>query len=184
MKLLFDFLPIILFFAAYQLFDLYVATVVAMVTTVIQVTFSWLKYKKVDNMLLLTLVLVLLLGGLTLLSRDEIFIKWKPTMVNWLFAIVLLGSQLLFRKNLIYMMFHKSFQAPGSIWSILNLSWVVFFGLLGGLNLIVAYNFDTGTWVNFKLFGMMGLTFLFLLIQAFYMARYVNNRDLKSTSED
>ena len=181
MKLLFDFFPILLFFVAYKIADdpadpqrgILVATAVAIAATVVQVSLYWWREHRVERMHLITLALIVVLGGATLLLRDEIFIKWKPTVVNWLFALVFLASQFVGRAPLVRRMMEQAVQLPEAVWARLNLSWVAFFLLLGFANLYVVYNFDTATWVNFKLFGLMGLTLLFVLAQGFYLARHM-----------
>lgn len=173
MKFLFDFFPILLFFLAYKIYGIYVATAVAIAASFVQVGFHWAKHKKVENSHLITLVILILFGGATLLLQDEMFIKWKPSVVNWIFAIAFLGSQFIGNKTIIERMMSKSVSLPAPIWTRLNMSWVVFFIGLGLINLYVVYNFDTDTWVNFKLFGMMGLTIVFIIGQAFYMSRHI-----------
>ena len=173
MKLLFDFFPILLFFIAYKFYGIYVATSVAIGASLIQVLLYWFKHRRFEKMHLITLALIVVFGGATLLLHDDLFIKWKPTVLNWLFAVAFLGSQYIGKKPLIRRMLDEQIQLPDLIWSRLNLSWAGFFTALGAANLYVMYNFDTNTWVNFKLFGMLGLTFIFVIIQAFYMTRYV-----------
>lgn len=184
MKFLFDLFPVILFFIAFKIPDdpqqgLLLATAVAIIASVLQSGWYWLKYRRFESMHLITLALLLVLGGATLVLQDERFIKWKPTAVNWLFALVFLGSQYLGEKNLVQRMLGGSVELPRSMWTRLNLSWVVFFLLLGIANLYVAFSFATETWVNFKLFGLMGLTLLFVFAQALFLARYSNPTDMK-----
>ncbi len=173
MKLLFDFFPIILFFVAYKIYGIYAATVVAIVAALLQVGFSWFKNRKVENMHLVTLVLIVVLGGATLYLQDERFIKWKPTVVNWLFGLAFLGSQLIGKYTFIERMMKENITLPQVIWQRLNLSWVVFFFVLGFANLFVIYNYDTDTWVNFKLFGMLGLTIAFVVLQALVLSKFM-----------
>jgi intracellular septation protein len=173
MKLLFDFLPIVLFFTAFKLYGIYVATAVAVGASIAQVGFSWLRHRQVETMHLVTLALIVVLGGATLLLHDEMFIKWKPTAVNWAFAVAFLGSQFVGRKPLVERMLTGTLELPRPVWQRLNLSWVAFFLTMGAANIYVIYNFDTDTWVDFKLFGMLGLTILFLIVQAFYLARHI-----------
>lgn len=185
MKLLFDFFPILLFFVAYKLADdpadpqrgILVATGVAIVATAVQVGVYWWREHRVERMHLVTLGLIVVLGGATLLLQDEIFIKWKPTVVNWLFALVFLASQFVGRAPLVRRMMESAVQLPDPVWTRLNLSWVAFFLALGLANLYVVYHFDTATWVNFKLFGLMGLTLLFVLAQGLYLARHMPEAD-------
>jgi intracellular septation protein len=173
MQLLFDLFPVILFFAAFKLAGIYVATGVAIVASIAQVAWVWLRRRRVEAMHLITLGLIVVLGGATLLLQDEMFIKWKPSVVNWLFAVVFLGSQFVGEKPLVRRFMESKVELPAFVWIRLNLSWVAFFTLLGFANLFVVYRFDTETWVNFKLFGMMGLTVAFVLAQALYLARYI-----------
>jgi intracellular septation protein len=174
MKLLFDFLPILLFFIAYKLYDFYVATAVIIIASTLQVGWIWFRHHRVENMHLVTLVLVIVLGGATLLLHDEVFMKWKPTVVNWLFALAFLGSQFIGNKNILQRMLESqiTLDTP-NIWLRLNLMWISFFILMGVINLYVAFNFSTDTWVNFKLFGMMGLTVIFIIAQSIYLAQHI-----------
>ncbi|MBN2701563.1 MAG: septation protein A [Methylothermaceae bacterium] len=173
MKLLFDFFPIILFFAAYKLEGIYVATGVAIAATFVQVGYMWLRHRRVENMHLITLGLIVVFGGATLYFHDEEFIKWKPTVINWLFGVVFLASQFIGKKPFIQRMMAANVDLPQLVWYRLNLSWALFFLFLGAVNLFVVYTFDTDTWVNFKLFGMLGLTVGFVLLQAVFLARYL-----------
>jgi intracellular septation protein len=176
MKFLADFFPILLFFVAYQLYDIYVATAVAIASSALQVGYLWLSRKKVEKMHLITLALLVVFGGLTLLLRDPVFIKWKPTVVNWLFAAAFGGSQLIGQKTVVERMMGHAVELPRSIWTRLNVSWTLFFLCSGLLNLYVAFNFSEETWVNFKLFGMLGLTLVFVIVQSFYMARHIQDQ--------
>jgi len=173
MKLLFDFFPIILFFAAYKLQGIYVATLVAIVATFVQVGWLWLRHRRVETMHLVTLGLIVVFGGATLYLHDEQFIKWKPTVINWLFGLAFLASQFVGNKPFIQRMMGGNIELPPSVWARLNLSWALFFLFLGAANLFVVYAFDTDTWVNFKLFGMLGLTLAFVIVQAFFLSRYL-----------
>jgi len=173
MKFLFDFFPILLFFIAYKMWDIFIATGVAIAATFVQVGLFWAKHRRFERMHLITLALIVVFGGLTIALRDELFIKWKPSILNWLFAAAFLGSQFIGKKPLVQRMLETNFSLPEAIWGRLNLIWIVFFTAMGAINLYVAYYFDTETWVNFKLFGMMGLTILFVIAQAFYLARHM-----------
>lgn len=173
MKLLFDFFPILLFFIAYKLYGIYIATGVAIGASGLQVAGYYAKHRQVEKLHLLTLALVVVLGGATLFLHDETFIKWKPTVINWLFSALFIGSQFIGREPLIKRMMRNNINLPTAIWSRLNMSWAAFFAVMGCANLIVMYNFDTNTWVNFKLFGILGFTLLFVIIQAVYLAKYV-----------
>lgn len=174
MKFLYDFFPILLFFVAYKMYDIFVATAVAIVAAFVQVMLFWIKHKRFDNMQLVTLGLIVLLGGATLVLYDETFIKWKPSVVNWLFAIVFLGSQWIGSKPIIQRLMEQHIQVDTpQVWTVVNLSWVGFFVFSGLLNLYVAFNFSTDVWVNFKLFGLMGLTFVFVIIQGIYLTKHI-----------
>ena len=173
MKFLFDLFPILLFFLAYKLYDIYVATAVAIGAAFVQTGAYWLKHRKFEKMHLITLGILVLFGGLTLFLRDPVFIKWKPTVVNWLFGVSFLGSQFIGKQTLVERMMGHAITVPTPIWSRLNWAWTLFFLGMGLLNLYVAYNFSEDTWVNFKLFGMMGLTLVFVFAQAFYLSRYM-----------
>jgi intracellular septation protein len=175
MKLLLDFFPIALFFAAFKLWGIYVATGVAIVATVIQI--AWLKYAhgKVEPMQWLSLGIIVVFGGATILAHDETFIKWKPTVLYWLMGGTLAAGLLFFRKNLLKSLMGAQLELPDNAWRAMNWSWVTFFAVMGVLNLWVAYSFDTNTWVNFKLFGGLGLMALFVVAQALYLGRYMKD---------
>ncbi len=173
MKFLTDLLPVILFFIAYQLFGIYVATGVAIAAAFSQVAWSRWRHGRVENMHWVMLGLLVVFGGLTLLLRDPNFIKWKPTVVNWLFAAAFLGSGLFMKVSLLQRMMAHAITLPDVVWRRLNLAWVAFFTLMGVANLYVAFRFSEAVWVNFKLFGLMGLTLVFLIAQGFYLARHM-----------
>lgn len=171
--ILVDFFPVLLFFAAYKVWGLMTATAVLIVATMAQVAWSWMRRRRVNRMHIVTAGLVLVFGGITLLLNDELFIKWKPTVVNWLFAMAFIGSHLFGDRVLIRRIMEPGIRMRDTDWFRLNLAWVAFFVLLGTLNLWVVYAFSTDAWVNFKLFGMLGLTILFALAQGFWMAQRV-----------
>ena len=177
MKLLFDFFPIILFFIAYKAVGIYAATAVAIVASLAQVGFTRWRHGRVERMHVISMALILVLGGATLFLHNEMFIKWKPTAVNWAFALAFLGSHFIGRTPLIARMLSESVTLPDEVWRRLNLSWVAFFVAMGAANLYVVYHYSTDTWVNFKLFGMMGLTFAFVIGQAFYLARHIETAE-------
>ncbi|MDB9957712.1 septation protein A [Oceanospirillaceae bacterium] len=174
MKMLIDFLPIVIFFIVYKLTDdLILATAVLIPATMLQMAYTWFTTKKVEKMQLVTLVLVVVLGGLTVALQDGQFIKWKPTVVNWLFSLAFLGSQFIGQKPIVQRLMGKSVKLPSQVWRKLNVAWVVFFAAMGGINLYVAFNYSESTWVDFKLFGMLGLTFVFIIAQGLYMSRFM-----------
>ena len=198
MKFLFDLLPVIFFFAAYKCAGIFpdesqvlvttwlsadilaeqapilIATFVAIVTSALQVAFVGLKHRKLDRMALVSLLIIAVLGGATLIFHDPTFIQWKPTAFYWLLGFVLLGSELFFHRNLIRKMLElQKIKLHDPIWFRLNLVWALFFFMLGGLNLAVAYNFTEETWVNFKLFGCTTLVFVFALAQGVYLSKHL-----------
>jgi len=173
MKFLFDLFPIILFFIAYKIYGIFTATAVAIVASFLQVGIYWLKHRTVEKTHLVTLVLIAVFGGLTLVLQDETFIKWKPSVINWLFGIVFIGSQFIGNKTIVERMMGGNISLPHVVWPKLNLAWSLFFIFLGFANLYVMSYYDTDTWVNFKLFGMTGLTLTFLLAQGIYLTRHL-----------
>jgi len=177
MKLLFDFFPVLLFFLAFKVYDIYVATAVAIVATIAQIAWFWFRHRRVEPMHLVTLALIAIFGGATLLLHDEVFIKWKPTILYWGMALAFLGSQYIGSKNLTQRMMDKAVTLKVNIWGRLNLMWVLFWTFLGVANLYVMYHFDTATWVNFKLFGLMGLMIVFIIGQSIYMAPYIESEE-------
>lgn len=197
MKFLFDLLPVILFFAAYKIgganpdaahatatgwlgdgiaptqAPILIATFVAILATMLQIALVWLKHRKVDTMLWVSLAIIVVFGGATLFFHNPTFIKWKPTALYWLFGGVLLGSAWLLQRNLIRKMLEAQIKLPDPVWGRLNLAWAGFFIAMGLLNLYVAYNFSEEAWVNFKMFGGMGLMLAFVLAQGFYLSRHM-----------
>lgn len=173
MKFLFDFFPVILFFAAFKAWDIYVATGVAIVATFAQIGWLLLRGRKVDTMLWMSLVLIVVFGGATIFFHDATFIKWKPTILYWLFAGSLLVSAFVFNKNLIRSFMEAQIKLPDNVWSRLNIAWIGFFAIMGFLNLYVAFEYPEATWVKFKLFGGMGLMFAFVIAQSMFLGKYV-----------
>jgi intracellular septation protein len=176
MKFLFDLFPVALFFVAFKIAGIYVATAVAIAASLLQV--GWLKFRKqrVHPMLWASLGIIVVFGGATLVLQDETFIKWKPTVLYWLFGVVLAVSATMFRRNLIQLMLSEQMRLPPPIWARLNWSWVAFFVFMGAANLYVAYNFSTDLWVNFKLFGGMGLMLAFVVVQSLFLAKYAEDK--------
>ncbi|KNH05256.1 Intracellular septation protein IspA [Candidatus Burkholderia brachyanthoides] len=173
MKFLFDIFPIILFFVAFKIWDIYTATGVAIAATLVQIAWVAFRHRKVDPMLWVSLGVVVVFGGAALVRHNDTFIKWKPTALYWLFAVALIIAQVGFHKNLIEAMMGKQIVLPHHVWEQLNVAWAVFFALLGVVNLFVAYHFTTDQWVNFKLFGTTGCLVLFILAQSLWFAKYM-----------
>jgi intracellular septation protein len=173
MKLLIDFFPIILFFAAFKVAGIYAATGVAIAATIVQI--AWLRFRtgKIEPMQWVSLGVIVVFGGATIALHDETFIKWKPTVLYWLMSGSLLAGQLVFGKNLLKSIMGSQMELPEGAWRLANWTWIGFFAVMGVLNLWVAYHYDTDTWVNFKLFGGMGLMVLFIIGQAIWLGRYV-----------
>ena len=177
MKFLADLFPVVLFFGAYWLTrNMFVATAVAIVATFVQVLWAWIRHRKVETMQWVSLGLIVVLGGATLLFGDKHFIMWKPTALYWLMAGGLLIGELA-GKNGIRALLGREVTLPEPVWRKLNYAWVAFFAVMGGLNLFVAYHFSEDVWVNFKLFGGMGLMLVFVVGQALYLSRHMQSDD-------
>jgi intracellular septation protein len=173
MKFLFDLFPVILFFITFKIYGIYTATAVAIVGTFGQIGWVWFRHRKVDKMLWVSLVLIVIFGSATLILQDETFIKWKPSVLYWLFALALLLAHALFKKNLIRAMMKEQLTLPEPVWGRVNVSWAAFFAFMGAINLYVAFNYSTETWVNFKLFGFMGLMLVFVVLQGLMLSKYM-----------
>lgn len=202
MKLLFDFLPIVLFFGTFKFAErdaqaaadfatqhfgflvsggvvgpkegpVLLATIVVIIATLAQIVFLLARGKKIDMMLWVSLGLVTVLGGATVWFHNETFIKWKPSVLYWAMALSFWVSQVVFRKNLLHTLMGGQLDLPAPVWRTLTRAWIGFFGLMGVLNLYVAYSFSTEAWVNFKLFGSLGLMLVFTLAQGVYLSRHL-----------
>jgi len=202
MKILFDFLPIALFFGMFKSAEgnkdwaastatdwlgfmvsggvvgpaeapVLLATVVVIIASLLQILWLKARGRKVDTMLWVSLGLVTALGSATIYFHSESFIKWKPTVLYWVMGTSLLIGQLVFKKNGIKSLMGAQMSLPDSVWRTVNFSWVAFFAAMGFLNLWVAFNFPTSTWVNFKLFGSLGLMLVFVMAQAFFLNKYI-----------
>lgn len=181
MKLLYDFFPLLLFFTAFKFYGIYTATAVAIVASFVQVGWYWFRHHKFETVHLVTLSVITVFGGLTLLLQDDTFIKWKPTIVYWVLAALILGSQFLGKKTAMERLMSAQITLPAHVWSIQNFSWGIFFAALGALNLYVAFYYrldlDADTrreiWVNFKVFGLLGITLLFVIVQAVFMSKHI-----------
>jgi len=177
MKFLFDLFPVILFFIAFKFFGIFAATAVAMIATIAQIIYVKVRHGVVDKMLLMSGAIITVFGGATLLLHDPQFIQWKPTILYWLFTAGLLGSQLLFKKNPMRSMMEKQVSLPDAVWSRLNIAWAMLFLALGFLNLYVAYHYSQDIWVNFKLFGITGIMFVFIILQTIFISKYLPKDD-------
>jgi intracellular septation protein len=204
MKFLFDMFPVILFFgvfkwgeshtdAAQSLVGHYlsglvsggdigpdqapilIATAVAIVATIAQIVYLLARRRKVDAMLWVSLAIIVVFGGATIYFHNDTFIKWKPTVLYWVFAVTLAGAQLIMRKNPIRMMMGHQVELPDAVWEKLNLAWAGFFAVMGALNLYVAFNFSTSAWVNFKMFGSIGLMIAFVIAQSMVLSKYMKD---------
>ena len=175
MKFLFDLFPVALFFIAIQIWDIFIATAVAIAGTILQVAWLALRKKKIGSMLWASLAIIVVFGGLTLYLRDKTFILWKPTVLYWLFGAALAGAAML-RRNLIRALLSEQMHLPDRVWARLNWTWVAFFAFMGILNLYVAFNYSEKIWATFKLFGGMGLMLLFAVLQSLVLAKYVEEK--------
>lgn len=182
MQLLFDFLPLIAFFTAYVVYDLYVATATIIVVMAAQIAYQWLRHRKMNKMLLVSGALVAVFGGITLILRNPLFIQWKVTVVNWLFAAAFLGSQFIGQKTFTERIMGQAVELEPHMWRQLNMLWVANFAVLGLLNLYVMYNFDEQTWVYFKTWGMIGLSLLMAVGQAIWISARAGGRGAESDS--
>ena len=209
MKLLFDLFPVILFFISFKYAEqhreaaaglvgtllgsaaislqqapILLSTVVVIAATVAQIAWVHFRHGKVDKMLWVSLVLVVVFGGLTLLFQDEAFIKWKPTLLYWVFAGSMAFAVFILGKNPLKGMLGEQLQLPEPVWRKLNLAWITFFLAMGGLNLLIAFHNPwcvgeeacTAQWVNFKLFGGMGFTLAFVLVQGLMLSKYIEEK--------
>ena len=173
MKQFFDFIPLLVFFAVYKFYDIYTATAALMVVTVLQIAITWFTLRKLEKMHLITLAMVLVFGGFTLFFHDDAFIKWKVTVINLLFSAALLVSQFVLKKPLIKQMLGKEMQLPDAIWSRVNLAWAGFFAVAAATNTYIAFHLPQEVWVNFKVFGLLGMTLLFTVATVFYLYRHL-----------
>ncbi|PSJ17058.1 septation protein A [Nitrosomonas supralitoralis] len=173
MKFCFDLFPVILFFLTFKFYDIFIATAVAIAATIAQIGWLWFRQHQIEKLMWINLAIIVIFGGATLLVQDEMFIKWKPTVLYWLIASVLLVSSLVLRRNLVEIMLEKQMSLPAAIWNKLNLSWVVFFLFMGVINLYVAFSFSVDTWVTFKLFGATGIMLVFIILQVMILGKYL-----------
>lgn len=175
-KLLFDFFPLILFFVALKLGDIYLATWAAIGAALVQIIWLKITGKKIEVSTWLSLVIIIIFGGATVYLKDDTFIKWKPTVLYWLFAAILFGGKLFFGKNLIQKLMGSQLAMPDIAWNKMNYSWVGFFIVVGAINLFVAFSghFTIDQWATFKVFGMTILLIIFAVAQSLWLSKYMN----------
>lgn len=192
MKLLFDFFPLLLYFVVFKTYDIFVATAVAIAAAFAQVAWVYFRHHKFEQTHLITLAVLFVFGGMTLVFRNDAFIMWKPSIVNWIIAALVLGSMLVGKKPVIQRLMGSQLKLPASVWKTLSIAWGVFFVLMGLLNLYVAFYYQpdlphetrVATWVNFKVFWMLGITLVFTILQMFYLAKHINSATLKKHGEE
>ena len=182
MKLFFDFFPILLFFVAYKLRGIYFATGTMIVASFLQITVFWLKNRRFEKVHVWTFIIVLLLGGATLILHDPVFIKWKPTIVNWGLAVVFFGSLFIGERPLVQRMLGSALEMPRRKWMVLNLAWIGFFVACGVANILVAFSWTENAWVNFKLFGLTGLSLVFMFGQIFLLREHLVEAEATTAS--
>jgi len=177
LNLFYDFIPVLLFFLAFKYYGIYAATKVGIIATAIQIIVTTIWKKKVDRKQLFTLLVFVIFGGMTLYFHDPIFVKWKPSIIFWIFGLVLLLSHFVGKKVIIQRMMENMLEGktlPVQVWKRMNFSWALFFLILGSVNIYIAYYFSTNTWVNFKFYGILGLLILFSVVQAVCLSRYLS----------
>lgn len=175
MQALYDFIPIICFGIFYYFYGIYAATASAMAASALQVIYQWLRYQRAEKIQIVTCGLILVLGGATLAFHESIFIKWKPSVIYWLFGLILLFSQYIKKQPLLESFLGDKITLPRDIWHKLTLAWASFFIVMGALNIYIAYVFSTTTWVYFKVFGTTSISILFIVGQALYLAKHVSS---------
>lgn len=184
MKILFDFFPVIIFYLAYTISKKFVgevngmviATALLIAATCVQVAVNWFRQRKVEKMHIVVLVLAIVFGGATIYFHEPAYLVWKVTLGNWLFAVAFLASHFIGESPIVKRMMQHAVELPEQIWNRLSYMWILFFVSVGTINLIVAQHVSFDTWVQFKLFGMLGLTIAFVIIQSIYLARHVKDK--------
>ena len=173
MKQLIEFIPLVIFFIVYKMVDIYAATGALMAAMAVGLIFTYFKVGKVEKMQWITFAMIMVFGTFTLVLHDDVFIKWKVTVVYALFAIALLVTQFIFKKPAIKQMLGKELTLPENVWNNLNMAWAVFFAALGALNIYIAFSLPLEVWVNFKVFGLMGITLVFTVLSGVYIYKYL-----------
>ncbi|GLS89151.1 putative intracellular septation protein A [Psychromonas marina] len=185
MKQLVEFIPLVIFFIVYKMVDIYAATAALMVAMTITFIYSYFKNgKKAEKMQIITLAMILIFGTLTLVLHDDVFIKWKVTLVYAVFSIALLVTQFIFKKPAIKQMLGKELELPDNIWNNLNLAWALFFASLGAINVYVAFTMSQEVWVNFKVFGLLAVTLLFTILSGLYLYKHLPQDSQKNSVND
>ena len=184
MQLLIDYIPIVIFIGAYFYKDIFFATGVLMIVMPILLLGQWLVSRKVNKIYAASTVLVVVLGGATIFFRNPTFLYWKPTALNWAAAAVFLGSQWIGDKTIVQRMLGNAAELSRAQWTRLNQMWVTFFVIVGGANIFVAYTYSEAFWVKFKLFGMLGMTFVFVIIQSIWLAMAAQKHDAQTADSE
>jgi len=191
-KIIYEFFPIAVFFVVYKATaDIFTATLVLIITSVLQVSYEWFKFKKVEKPRLIGVILIVVLGGSTVLFHDDVFIKWKVTIINYLFALILFASYFIGQKTIIERMMGGILELPQNAWKRLNAFWIFFFLISGLLNYYFAFYYGlelsveerTDAWVNFKFYGLLGLTFLFMILQVVFLYKYVKDTEVDEKTD-
>jgi intracellular septation protein len=179
MKFILDFFPAFLFFISFKIWGIYTSIAVLMASSFAQIAFIWFRYQKIEPSHLIAFFIVLILGGASLLFRNPIFLLWKPTIVFWTFAIIFIVYKKLKKKTVLASMIGPKLALPESKWNFLNKIWLIFFLAVGAINIYVAYNFTLNAWVNFKVFGVLALTIIFIVLQSFYISKNAIEGEIK-----
>ena len=172
-KMINDFLPVVVFFIIYKAYDIYYATASLIIITVAQVFYEIIFNKKIPKMQIVVAILVIVFGGATLYFHNDEFIKWKVSIINWLMGIAFIINTYFMKETFIEKLMKNSLSMDIKNWKFLNNLWGIFFIFLGILNIIIAMFCSTDVWVNFKVFGILGLTFLFVIVQSIYISKYM-----------
>ena len=173
---LFDLIPIAIFFIAYKIWGIYTATAIAIAIALLQTFYFWYKHRRFDKMQVITLILLVIFGGATLIFHNPQFIKWKVSILYWLFSLILLGSHFVGKRLLVERLLGEQIHLSHKIWLKISWAWITFFALIGFLNLFVMLHYSTNTWVDFKLFGILGLTLVFFIAQSIYLVRHIHDK--------
>lgn len=183
MQFFYEIFPVFLFFIAFKFYGIYVATVVGIITTFLQVVITRFWLGLWDRKQVITLSVFVVFGGMTLYFHNPIFVKWKPTIVFWIFALAILFTHVFTKKPLMQRLMENMLQekgdVPSNIWRKVNLIWALFFIILGSINLYIAYHFSNDTWVNFKFYGISSALFILSIIQALYFMRYMTEKKIE-----